>query len=245
MMAENWYVKNKEDHMKFFTTVNYYAEPQLARMSSEHFAKMVCEKAPEIFEQILTQLPDIGGDQNMASKNLLGVPLLIPYYKLTRGEGISAEDVGLIVYNALDSMTKEIPLGTTVKASEEFFVQERFDIIKEWANWTQKRDYPDNYVAVAVAGDGDEFDFGYDYTECAIIKVLKKMGYPELAPYACFQDYPLLRIDGRGLKRTRTLAWGDRVCDFRFKKGHISTQSWGSEINIVRERIKRGIIKKG
>ncbi len=144
----------------------------------------------------------------MASKNLLGVPLLLSYYQLTRGEGISAEDVGLIVYNALDMMTAEIPPETTAEASEEFFAQGRFDIIKEWAEWTQKREYPDNYVAVAVAGDGEEFDFGYNYTKCSIIKVLKKMGYPELAPHACLQDYPLLRLDRRGLKRTGTLAWG-------------------------------------
>lgn len=244
-MAVNWYMKNIEVHRKFFNSVNSFAEQELARMSSENFAKIVCQKAPEIFEQVLSVLPDIGGDENMASKNLLGVPLLVPYYQLARGEGLSAEDIGLIVYNALDIMTADIPQETTSKASEEFFRPERYEIIKEWAEWTDKREYPDNYVAVAVAGYEDEFDFGYNYTECAIMKVLKKMGYPELAPYACFQDYPLSRLDGRGLKRTKTLAWGDEVCDFRFKKGHISVQSWKSEINTVRERIKRGVIKEG
>jgi hypothetical protein len=125
------------------------------------------------------------------------------------------------------------------RAAEEYFSPGQFESIKAWARWTQEREFPDNYVAVAVEGDGEAFDFGYDYTECAIIKILRKMGYPELAPYTCFHEYPLSRLDGRGLSRTKTLACGDDVCDFRFKKGRSCTQSWDSEIGVVRERIKR------
>jgi hypothetical protein len=67
-------------------------------------------------------------------------------------------------------------------------------------------------------------------------------GWCELAPYACFQDYPLSRLDGRGLERTKTLAWGDDVCDFRFNKGRRCTRSWASDIGVVRDRIDRGAI---
>jgi hypothetical protein len=125
------------------------------------------------------------------------------------------------------------------RAAEEYFSPGQFESIKAWARWTQEREFPDNYVAVAVEGDGEAFDFGYDYTECAIIKILRKMGYLELAPYTCFHEYPLSRLDGRGLSRTKTLAWGDDVCDFRFKKGRSCTQFWDGEIDMVRERIRR------
>lgn len=84
---------------------------------------------------------------------------------------------------------------------------------------TQLRRYPGDWVADYLEGDGGEFDYGLDITECGICKFYHQQGADELAPYLCLSDYVLSDALGRGLVRCQTLAEGDPVCDFRFKRG--------------------------
>lgn len=90
--------------------------------------------------------------------------------------------------------------------------------LKKRAIKSQEREYPDSFVMSYVEGDGQKFDYGIDYTECANVKFLKEQGAMELAPYICATDKVASEMLGWGLNRTMTLADGCRKCDFRFKK---------------------------
>ena len=70
-----------------------------------------------------------------------------------------------------------------------------------------------------VEGDGHDFEFGVDYTECGIVKYLAREGAPELAPYLCWLDYPQFAAMRLRLDRTETLAQGGQRCDFRVSRG--------------------------
>jgi len=70
-----------------------------------------------------------------------------------------------------------------------------------------------------VEGEGQKFDYGIDYNECANVKFLRAQNALELAPYICATDKVASEILGWGLNRTMTLADGYKKCDFRFKKG--------------------------
>jgi hypothetical protein len=87
------------------------------------------------------------------------------------------------------------------------------------ANETQKQVYPDDFVAEIVMGDGKEFDWGIDFTECAIHKFYKAQNAVELLPYVCKLDYLTSTAFGLGLVRTKTLASGDEKCNPRLKQG--------------------------
>jgi hypothetical protein len=76
-----------------------------------------------------------------------------------------------------------------------------------------------------VEGDAETFDWGRDYIECGIVKFLHSQGADELTPCLCLTDYALFGALGIELKRTMTLAEGDKKCDFRFKKGD-SASGW-------------------
>ncbi len=41
---------------------------------------------------------------------------------------------------------------------------------------------------------------------------------------------------GSGLRRAKTLAQGDDICDFRYKKGRPVVQNWDAEIDLIRSR---------
>ena len=62
-----------------------------------------------------------------------------------------------------------------------------------------------------VEGDGHDFDFGVDYTECGVVKYLAREGAPDLAPYLCWTDYPLFAAARLRLDRTETLAQGGQT----------------------------------
>jgi hypothetical protein len=79
-----------------------------------------------------------------------------------------------------------------------------------------------------VEGDGAEFDFGTDITECAIKKFLCAQGADELTPYLCRIDFAVSRAFGMGLSRTMTIAEGGEKCDFRYKRGRETKQGWPS-----------------
>ena len=84
---------------------------------------------------------------------------------------------------------------------------------------SQERRYPDDWVFEVIEGDGQNFDFGLDYTECGLLKYLEREGAPELAPYLCWTDYPMFGSMGMKLVRTETIAQGGQRCDFRLSRG--------------------------
>jgi hypothetical protein len=83
----------------------------------------------------------------------------------------------------------------------------------------QQRRYTDDWVSEVVEGDGQDFDFGIDHTECGVVKYLQREGAPELAPYLCWVDYPMSAAMHVRLDRSETIAQGGQRCDFRFSRG--------------------------
>ena len=94
------------------------------------------------------------------------------------------------------------------------------------AEWSQERRYSAGYVYHFVAGDGQAFDYGYDFAECAAQKFYQAQEAEEFLPFFCFLDYAYSRVYGLGLTRTTTLSEGGTRCDHRFKAGRQTEAGW-------------------
>ena len=94
------------------------------------------------------------------------------------------------------------------------------------ARRSQERKYAGDWVYEVVVGDGQPFNFGIDYTECAIVKFMNAQDANELTPYLCNTDYVVSKMTATGLRRTMTLAWGCEKCDFRYLKGEETQDVW-------------------
>lgn len=70
-----------------------------------------------------------------------------------------------------------------------------------------------------VEGEPGAFDYGVDYSRCAIRELAIASGAEAFAPYICLADIPGSEALGWGLSRSETLAQGGERCDFRFRKG--------------------------
>ncbi len=90
----------------------------------------------------------------------------------------------------------------------------------------QERRYPDDFACEFVEGDGETFDYGYNFLECASEKFYWAQGALEFLSYYCLLDFPKCERGGLSLTRQGTLAEGCQMCDFRFKEGGVATEKW-------------------
>ena len=95
------------------------------------------------------------------------------------------------------------------------------------------------FEAEYLIGEGNDFDWGINYLQCAILRFMMKNGGEAFAPYICMSDIALSDALGWGLTRTQTLADGCDYCDFRFKKGATTqVSSKTPEVQAAIERIR-------
>lgn len=200
-------------------------------------AEWMADQARARFAALVPGLPDVGGAANIDAPFIPIAAWYVALYQPMRAAGMHAEDVGHLVYRLY-----QIELGQRSPADRQaegdaWFGAANRQKLEQWAAWTRRRDYPGNWVATFVPGDGRHFDFGYDYSECGVVKYLRAQGVPELAPFVCLNDFSKSAALGTGLERHKTLAQGDDRCDFRYQRGRPVTQDWQSEIALIRQRL--------
>ena len=163
-------------------------------------------------------MPDIGGNENIFTEWLVFGVYYLVVYQVLKAQGMGVEEVGLVIYQAFQSMA-DYPSWLLSLVSRLKYGASYQRELRDAAEKTQLRRYPGDWVATYLEGDGEEFDYGLDITECGICKFYHQQGASELTPYLCLSDNVLSDALGRGLVRHNTLAEGDSVCDFRFKRG--------------------------
>ena len=202
-------------------------------------ARAMAREAVAIFDGLVADLPDVGGERNWLAHLLPVAAWYVALYSPMMARGKTAEDVGKLVYDLNDMKLEGAPKEEALRAGEEMFTRESLEKMRAWASWTQERELPANWVAEFVPGDGQDFDFGYDYSECALLKYLTGQGVPELAPYVCACDFQDSAAKGTGLRRTKALAYGDSLCNFRYKRGGPIRQDWYTELAVIKSRARR------
>ncbi|UCF61874.1 MAG: L-2-amino-thiazoline-4-carboxylic acid hydrolase [Anaerolineaceae bacterium] len=178
------------------------------------------------YETLIPQLPNIGGESNLNNVDLIQSTWALAIYRVLKRHVKSVEEVGEFLYKSREALILTFP-----KVLIRFHSWYRFTSFfkNKWRSFaleTQKREYRDNFVVTFVEGDGKGFDYGYDYSECAILKFFESQGAPELVPYICATDIPVSKVLNMGLERTTTLALGGDKCDFRFKRGRETREDW-------------------
>ena len=76
----------------------------------------------------------------------------------------------------------------------------------------------ENYGWATVFPDSDAY-LAVDYTKCGLHDWFRDQGTPEISPIACEGDLIWTKmLTGLTFIRTKTIANGDDICDFRFIK---------------------------
>ena len=140
-------------------------------------------------------------------------------YRALQRQGRTVEDAGRLAYSIGTEEAKAYPYIVRRLLEYLWFSRLFRAIAKRPQIRSSQGRYPGASVIEYVEGDGEEFDYGIDYIECAVCKFLRAENAIELAPYSCAIDKPVSELMGWGLTRLKTLAEGYPECEFRFKKG--------------------------
>ena len=200
------------------------AEQMLAGQRPANELRAMFAEAQKAHARLLP-MPDIGGPENLTYPSFLVGAQYAALYTAMRPCGFGARDVGKLVYD-LAVYSLESQKEACRANGQRLFSPQYYALLQAWAQRSQQRRYPMDWVLTVFKGDGRDFDIGVDYTECGLVKYFAAVGMPELAPYPCQVDFPTARAEGTGLVRTTTLAGGGKVCDFRYRQGREVQQGW-------------------
>lgn len=222
-----YYLQKKDELISDFEGLITYLEPLLQQRIDVAIAKDTLQAARLRYALMLEELPYIGGDDNWLTGNLIKGAMAAAFYLPTKERGVNVDEVGHMFYEAVEKAMSDQVAHPRERAHDATAIQMARTKEQDFAIWTQKREYPYNWVSQYVECEGTPFDYGRDWLECGIVKLHKHYGIAELSPYLCLLDYIVFKASGQGLHRTKTLAVGDKFCDFRINLsgGEISLES--------------------
>ena len=215
----DYYVSRRSSILALFDDHAMAWNPLLAGRYGDEFAGIVLRQARERLETLIPDIPYIGGDENPMTRHLIRSTTSLVLYQAMKANGRTAEEIGKMIYDAVVERVRHLPPSASPSLEE---MAEK----KEEARLSQAHRYPGDWVWEFVEGDGVEFDYGYDFTECGAQKLYHAQGADEFLPFYCFLDFATYRTPGWGLARTMTLAEGHARCDFRFKRGGKTEREW-------------------
>lgn len=228
--APNFYVANRAKLLADFKGVCGGAEHWLAARTAEPTARAIAADALRRYDALLPAMPDIGGPSNRNQPFLIMAGWLTALCKAMGEKGMTAKDAGRLLYDLYAADWAAVPPQKAHAMGAKLFSPVYFRALEAWAAESRKRQYPGDWVGTVVKGDGKTFDLGYDYSACGAVKYFKAQGVAEVAPYYCLNDFLASRAQGTGLVRIHTLAQGDALCDFRYKRDRPVTQNWDTEV---------------
>ncbi|MFA5308503.1 MAG: MmgE/PrpD family protein [Dehalococcoidales bacterium] len=175
----------------------------------------ILQEARQNFENLIPQIPYIGGDENIYTKNLVDSVRYLALYQAMKKFGKSVEEAGKIIYDVC--LVKAGEPRPPIPPGEFLTPEQLWERSKKAAARTQEKRYPGDYVYTFVPGDGKKFDSGLDFTECASMKFYHEQDADELLPYYCYLDFAAAQARGTGFTRTMSLGEGQGKCNHRFK----------------------------
>ena len=187
---KNYYVKKKRTLMRQFDAATTIVKDLLIDYFGEAKFNELIPKARKDFEDLLPQIPYVGGKDNRLTEPLVNATILLPLLRNFEQEGLDFNEIGKLTYNLFEVFYKVIPPTDDI-FSEEYINQE-----KESAKNSKLRKYPGDWVYDFVEGDGKTFTWGVDYSECGVHKFYKSQGLENLMPIVCISDFAMARAYG-------------------------------------------------
>jgi len=217
-MTHDNYLHRRNQFMRSFDRLLARVKPSVSSWLGEEQAEKFMRESRQEYEALIPRIPFIG-NSFVTLSFYKPVTRYLAVYRALQKQGRTVEEAGRLIYRMGTEEALAIPpLGRRVM-EVLWFSRWLRKLVKKRAIKSQQRIYPANFVMNYVEGDGQEFDYGVDYIECANCKFLQAENAFEIAPYVCATDKPISELMGWGLYRTTTIADGSPICRFRFKKG--------------------------
>lgn len=186
-------------------------QKQIAINFDKAFAKKVMKRAKSRYFNIVRKAPSVG-KHNPKLIDILFTAFVASIYLSADGK-ISSEQMGPLMANGMESVylfRKSVEMG-------DHFCKKWQDKRYSQSLFSQRKEYPADFVSEFVYGNSYD-EYGINYSECALYKLLQREGCVELIPQICNFDYVMAKHMNAKLVRTKTLATGGDICDFWYTK---------------------------
>lgn len=208
----------KETHKNEIIEFQNWCQPIISKLVGTENYNRFCEAALSEYDNFASRLPIFEDDMNK-SVFYANCPWMLSNYRALRGE------FNLDQEEALDKLLQISNFKHTKKfENESDFMKSIYSKIAEdeslrdevLKRFMIKKN--EKYGWATVLPESDAY-IAVDYTRCGLTDWFRDQGVPEIAPIACEGDYIQFAL-WKGLRfvRTKTIAHGDEVCDFRFVK---------------------------
>jgi hypothetical protein len=217
LTEKNYYAAHEAQLLKDLRQKLPFFRRALSTRFSKDEVERIIQQMQDEFRAMLPRLPYIGGKQNTLTTNLVACSWFLALYRVLQPRGLSDDEIGDLVYRVAEEWVKSSPRwlgqvqGLLVKTPLLRMIFGRI------SRQSQQRKYPGDFVVHFVPGDGRNFDFGLDFTGCAIHKFFQAEQAGHFAKYMCRIDYLTTSYKGIELIRTGTIANGADKCDFRYR----------------------------
>jgi len=190
----------------------------------------------ERFQDILSDLPDIGGEKNPLIWTYIESAVSLGFFLAAKAHGLPFEEAGRFAFDLIESYFLSEEGSSSVKKATPDSIATHREKMKAKSG---KPLTPESWCSVYVEPDEASFDIGWNNTECGILKLYEKYNAREYVPFMCMTDIIIYPLQGLGLKRTRTLVESDH-CDFRVKLGGTTVlepvaeqrmKEWGKKVH--------------
>ncbi len=226
---KNYYLEIKAKMMKDFDKMFKCTKQALKQHFDPAKIDKLYEEGKAEYTSLLPQLPYIGGHKNKATMNLVGGAIILAVIRPLEREGLTTSEIGKIVYQTFDLYFQAKPRFLRWLINKMVFAGSSLKKAKKEAEKSALREHSGDFVTEFVEGDGESFDFGMDYIECAIHKLYQEQAAEKYLQYVCLGDYPMFQALGIGFTRTQTIGNGGNKCDARFKRGGKTASGWPPE----------------
>jgi hypothetical protein len=165
------------------------------------------------------QIPYVGEADWPLPGTLIGSAVALSYFRALKRAGVGKSEARTLVARQGKASLAAVPPEKLVEEGAEQFTEEWYAMQRQYAALSQQHHYPGDWVYSFVEGVSTEFDWGWDFTECGVLKLFTTQHGLDLMPSICVQDFYVSAAQKTGLRRTKTLARGDGCCDFRYMQG--------------------------
>ena len=192
------------------------ARPKMEALLGSENAERCCTAMLAEYDGFAAQLPAFqdGNNRGVFYRN---APFVLSLYRALRGEFGMRQDEALpllseITDDKVRAYLDNEPVNRFIMArvAKSAFYRKLFLSV-----WTRK-DEPYGWTTEFPASDAY---IAIDVTRCGLVDWYAAQGAPEVAPIGCQGDFIVAEyMPGIELARTKTIADGDEVCEFRYRR---------------------------
>jgi hypothetical protein len=197
------------------------------RLLDRYHAKLVWGVLTEArleLARLIPNTPNIGKG-NVWQFNLNTSVIMLAAYRALKKYSFSLPESVQIIYDIFETSLTGYPDVFRRAYRRYYFSRYHRARLRHAAIRSQMSQHPGDWVFTFLDGNGKDFDFGIDISECAILKFYHAQNAEILTPLVCHLDHGSGKLLGLGFRRQDTLANGASVCDCRWKLG-AETPGW-------------------